>query len=129
MLIARFVNAKCMKKYLLLFLLPLLFSCTTNYYYAIANEDIPLYASKDETGDATVLISKGEPMFVTGGTKKYRRVKYAHYSGWVANPIYTLASDPNVSSSSSTSSSSMCVGNGFEELEPRRWCEPGRLGV
>lgn len=94
-----------MKKNLILMLLVLSVSCTTNYNYVTANEDIPLYQDKNESHSAFVVVPQNTKIFINGKGKKYRKIKYGNYEGWAVNPNYTGTTTASSSSSSASRSS------------------------
>lgn len=97
-----------MKKLILLLLIPLLFSCTTNYYAVTLVEDSPLFKNPND-GNSIIVIPKGETVYLSKAKKSYRKIKYGTYRGYVYNPVYagsTEESDYKTSSYRSSSSSS-----------------------
>jgi len=39
------------------------------------------------------VVSKGETVYLTGGKKKYRKIRYGAYKGYVFNPVYSGVTD------------------------------------
>lgn len=95
-----------MKKLLLLFLLPFLFSCT-NYYYVVVDSDTPLYQTRSDEGATIFTVPAKEGVYIDGKkTKKFRKIKYNGYIGWASNPNYTGSDVKSNYTSRSSSSSS-----------------------
>jgi hypothetical protein len=100
------MNKIKMKKILVLFLLMLSVSCTTNYYYVMANEDTPLYDGKNENHNTLVVVPQNTQMFINSKGTKYRRIKYGNFQGWAINPRYSASGSSTSLQSSSYGGSS-----------------------
>ncbi|KRD08346.1 hypothetical protein ASE21_16860 [Flavobacterium sp. Root901] len=79
-----------MKKLLLITLLTLLNSCSSNYYFVNIDEDANIYSTKDAK-EVIAVIPKGYGAYIHTSTKNYRKVKWQNYKGWVINPVYSNA--------------------------------------
>jgi hypothetical protein len=79
-----------MKRFLLLAIIPLLFSCTS-YYNVRLNKDTVLYESRNDTTNSIIIIPANEQVYLSKKSKKHRKIKYGNYTGWVTSPTYTVA--------------------------------------
>lgn len=96
-----------MKKALFISLCFLISSCVTNYYSVNIEEDTPIYRSSRDKSEIISIIPKGNRVYLASGEKKYRKIKWNDYVGWVVNPKYNSGSvNSNNSSNSNTSYSS-----------------------
>jgi hypothetical protein len=91
-----------MKKVLLFWVYILITSCSTNYYFVNIEEDTPIYQNTRNDSQSITFIPKGYNAFVTSGSKKYRKVKWKNYKGWAINPVYSLPTKSNYSSTANS---------------------------
>jgi len=78
------------KNTLLILLVFILSSCSTNYYFVNIDEDAIIHTTKNAT-DTIAIIPKGYGAYINASTEKYRKVKWKNYKGWVINPSYSNA--------------------------------------
>jgi len=79
-----------MKKFLMLFLLPFIFSCGS-YHDVQLTADTPIY-NKQTSPDSFDTIAAGQHVMIQGNeTTKYRRLKYKGTKGYAVNPEFKKA--------------------------------------
>jgi len=76
-------------------------SCSTNYYIVLLTEDAKIYTSTDSSNVVTI-VPKDTQVFISpkANKKNYKKIKWANYSGWAYNPVYTTYSNYSSDNSS-----------------------------
>ncbi|RDI14442.1 hypothetical protein [Flavobacterium sp. AG291] len=90
-----------MKNFILLLVVIFFTSCTT-YLTVTLEKEVILYKTKKKN-DSLHVIPANTQVYLSKRNKKYRRIKYDNYYGWVINPIYTESVN-EVKTTTSTSS-------------------------
>ena len=82
------------KLYLILALiLPMLFSCSTNYYLVTLSDEANLYLNIHDTVPVNLVPAQTEMYMVVDSKTGFKKVIWKDFEGYTLNPNYRYASD------------------------------------